>query len=174
MRLLLTALMVLAFADSARAGGNLLKNPGFESAPTAEDWNIVWGWFSREETGKPPEGKMAGFLRGGTDPEIGAIQYVANLKPGAIYRLSGKFRSETGASAKAYRFKLEFVNDNHDVIGAKVYELNDMVPDQWVMRAVIATAPEGTTGGQVVFEGTGITGSGSVGSDGWRLEEIKP
>jgi hypothetical protein len=174
MRLLLTALTVLSLAVSARAGGNLLKNSSFESELGAEDWGRVWGWFSREETGKPPDGKMAGFIRGGTDPEIGAIQFVEKLKPGSIYRLSAKFRTEDGVAAKAYRFKLEFVDFNNDVISAEICELTDMVKDMWVMRAVIATAPAETVSGQVVFEGTGITGPGSVGSDGWRLEEITP
>ncbi len=174
MRLLLAALMLMAFAGTARAGGNRLKNSGFERELTPEDWSIVWGSFSREESGKPPEGRMAGFIRGGIDPEIGTIQTVTDMKPGSIYRLSAKFRTEDGVAATAYRFKLEFTDISNDVIAAKVYDLTDMVNNQWVMRAVIATAPPGTVGGQVVFEGTGITGSGSVGSDGWRLEEIKP
>ena len=101
--LIILGVVLLAPAAFA-AGKNLIENPGFETERTTGDWANVWGWFSREASCNPPEGKMAGFLRGGKDPNIGIIQQVRHLTPGTIYRLSARFRTEDGVAARTYRF----------------------------------------------------------------------
>ncbi len=153
---------------------NLLRNAGFESDLATGDWGISWGSFKREPSWKPPEGAYAGFIRGGVDPNIGVIQQVEGLKPGTVYRLSARFRMENGFTAAKCRFKLEFMNDNWQVIEGKTRELNDLAKDTWVPRAVTATTPAGVTRAQIVFEAEGIVGNGSVAADAWALESLTP
>ncbi len=160
-------------AAAAPAQVNLLKNPGFDADIGTNSWNISWGTFSREAWNSP-DGQQAGYIKGAVAGNNGGvIQQLTGIKPGATYNLSARFRTEDDVFGD-YCFKLEFFSDAHGMLLALTNRLTDLVKGRWVSRQITGKAPEGATKAQVVFEGNNISGTGSVGSDGWKLERIAP
>ncbi len=170
-----SCLTLVLLPITAMPADNLLKNSGFETETGQDDWSVTWGAFSRENWNTPPEGEQAGYIRGNyAGGNGGAIQRVPGLAEGGVYTVSAMFRTEEGATASYYCFKLEFVNDQGAVLDATVTNLAGLADGVWVQRSITATAPSGTRAGQVVFEADGITGSGSLGSDDWKLLSAEP
>jgi len=167
------AVLLMSFGAGARA--NLLGNAGFEDEIGDDNWTTTWGSFLRETWNNPPEGGYAAYLRGSwSGNDNGGFIQSAPAVPGTRYQLSALFYFDNNWTASSKFMKLEFFDDAGQLIDSTSSSLDTLKEGKWVRDAVTATAPEGTTRIQVVFEAEGVGADGALGVDQVELLPVKP
>ncbi|MFH0954415.1 MAG: hypothetical protein V1873_08810 [Verrucomicrobiota bacterium] len=162
----------LVLSAAAWAGPNLLKNPGFESSVTPQDWCITWGSFAAEPFDGAPDGNSAGFIKGswaGSGDNGGCVQRV-QAAPGIDYEVSGMFYVKDGWTAAQRALKIEFFDASHNLLSARMSDLNSLSEGKWYVHTVSAESPAGTDHIQVVVEASGVGGTGVLGFDDLTLK----
>jgi hypothetical protein len=173
-RCLVISLAAAALAGTAHA--NLLKNYGFESALSTQDWSATWGnqQFARETWNSPPEGSWAIYFKGtwsGGDNYGGGLQVVTGITAGLTYNLSASFYWDNGWSSSYQAMKLEFFDSSFNLLAAYTNYLQGLPEATWAVRSITnVVAPVGSALAQVVFEGNGFGSAGVLAGDNFVFE----
>lgn len=156
------------------AGGNLLRNPGFEEQGAdvndARFWQSsnpdyhgsVWGNAGRETMWAPHSGTSLAAIRGTWNGglDYGGWWQEAPTREGLTNTLTAWFKSDTNWTATIQEWKLEFWNGDNWMICAVTQSLAD-VGANWGQRTLQAAAPVGSVWARaaVVVSGAGVSGA---------------
>ena len=141
-----------AAVSTARAGTNLLLNPGFlyaadgttNSGESAQNWQ-KWGETSRESWGSyDGDGYLASIHNWNSTNSSGGWYQDVSATPHTRYALGGYFCADTNYSYSALHLKLEFFDSSSTLLSAAT-TLVSGVGVAWDYFEVEATAPAGAS-----------------------------
>jgi len=169
----LTLAWLLLAAETARAGGGVLKNAGFES--NLDGWSVhVYGAPAQvDRDSKVVHGGRYSLRVSASEPSDAALGQEVRLKPGQWYRLSGWVRTRGVDPQGAPAFGTFQVQQpaGRGLIAAGVNHGGDT---EWTEVPIFFQAPTGgRTRVAIFFVGFG-KGTGTAWFDDLRLEEVDP
>lgn len=141
---------------NAKAGDNLLENPGFEltQAGIPESWLAKDGWATGAVAGSQAAARSGsnGLELRTTSTNDFWVRQIVEVEAGATYELSGWMISAYTSNGKG-QIKVEFYKDTTDSLGWKgqVFSGNLDSYDDWEHVKLEATIPEDANLAQVFF-----------------------
>jgi len=164
-------------------GANLLKNGDFQFAPDgsynpnggARYW-VSFGNAAREDWGVSIGNDQYGATVrnwAGDAPDGGWYQDVEG-EPGARYILTCQLTASADLTWSEMQLKFEFYDDGYALLSAETNVLQGVGIGGWTTHEIRATAPAHTRWVRCVFAALGLSTTGSVSSDDYKLIEGPP
>lgn len=165
------------YIGTISSSSNLLQNPSFEAAGSAEEqaahWELGvpdtngqwWGTAARVGWRHHPEDDDVGWcgvVRGQWAElgDNGGFQQTLEAQAGPTYTVSGYFWISDDWWAESQRLRMEFLDANGDVLSGSTNTLQGL-GSYWTGKSLSAAAPDGTAHLRVTIQAEGV---GSVGA----------